>query len=78
MNSILPIDADKRDIALKYLSICARKVAEARGDYDQAFAQVRDLKHYIELAKQYGCTEREMMFALGYNADQYAHAAKAI
>jgi predicted kinase len=78
MTTSLTIDSDKRDIALKYLSICARKVAEARGDYDEAFAQVRALKHYIELAKQYGCTEREMMFALGYNVDQYAHAAKAI
>lgn len=62
-------DTAKRDIALQYLSISARKLKEARG-YDEAIAAVKTLHTYIKLSQQYGCTESEMMFALGYGRER--------
>lgn len=63
----LPKNTDKREIALNYLSISARKLAEARGDYDNSLAQMRTMVHYIDLAKLYGCSEAEITLALGYD-----------
>lgn len=58
---------DKRDIALMYLGISSRKLIEAQGDYEESLNQVRVMKHYIELAREYGCTASEIEFALGFN-----------
>lgn len=63
----LPKNTDKRTIALQYLTISARKLIEARGDYEQSLAAVKTLHTYIKLAKQYGCTEAEITLALGYD-----------
>ena len=62
-------DNEKRTIALNYLSISARKLTEAHG-YDAALSAVKTLHTYIRLAQQYGCTESEMMFALGYGRER--------
>lgn len=67
MVTILPKMDDKRDIALMYLGISSRKLLEARGDYDESLNQLRVMKHYIELAREYGCTDQEIEFALGFN-----------
>lgn len=63
----LPKTDDKRDIALMYLGISSQKLIEARGDYEESLNQVRVMKHYIELAREYGCTDSEIEFALGMN-----------
>lgn len=63
----LPKSSDKRTIALQYLTISARKVANSRGDYEQALAEMRAMMHFIDLAKQYGCSENEIVLALGYD-----------
>ena len=60
-------DTDKRSIALQYLTISARKLMAARGNYDESLAQMRTMVHFIDLAKQYGCTESEITLALGYD-----------
>ena len=65
--TILSNSNDKRQIALNYLSISARKLLAARGNYDESFAQMRAMVHFIDLAKQYGCTENEITLALGYD-----------
>lgn len=67
MSTILPKTDDRRDIALMYLGISSRKLLEARGDYDESLNQVRVMKNYIELAREYGCTDHEIEFALGFN-----------
>jgi hypothetical protein len=67
MTNILTIDYDKRDIALQYLTISSRKLAEARGSYDDSLSAVKTLHSYIKLAQQYGCTTAEMTLALGYD-----------
>ena len=63
----LPNNNDKRTIALQYLTISARKLMAARGNYDESLAQMRTMVHFIDLAKQYGCTESEITLALGYD-----------
>lgn len=63
-------DITKRDIALNYLTISARKVAEARGNYDEALAAVKTLHTYVKLAQQYGCSTAEMTLALGYDTQR--------
>jgi len=68
MTTILTNTADdKKLIALNYLGISSRKLIEARGDYDESLNQVRVMKHYIGLAREYGCTAAEIEFALGMN-----------
>lgn len=68
MTTILTNTADdKKLIALNYLGISSRKLIEARGDYDESLNQVRVMKHYVELARKYGCTAAEIEFALGMN-----------
>jgi len=67
MVTILPKTDDKRDIALMYLGISSRKLIEARGDYDESMTQIRTMRHYIGLAREYGCTDSEIEFALGMN-----------
>lgn len=66
----LPKNTDKRTIALQYLTISARKLIEARGDYEQSFAAVKTLHTYIKLAQQYGCSTAEMTLALGYDTQR--------
>jgi len=67
MNTSLTIDKDKRDIALQYLTISARKLTEARGSYEESLSAVKTLHTYIKLAQQYGCSTAEMTLALGYD-----------
>ena len=73
MTTSLTNDRDKREIALNYLTISARKLVEARGDYDSSLAQMRTMVHYIDLAKQYGCSEAEITLALGYDRKRAEH-----
>lgn len=63
----LPNNNDKRTIALQYLTISARKLMAAQGNYEESLAQMRTMVHFIDLAKQYGCTESEITLALGYD-----------
>lgn len=65
--TILSSNTDKQQIALQYLTISARKLMAAQGNYEQALAEMRAMVHFIDLAKQYGCTESEITLALGYD-----------
>jgi hypothetical protein len=56
---------NKRDIALNYVGISARKLNEAQGDFEQALNAAKLLKHYIELARENGCSGKEITLALG-------------
>jgi hypothetical protein len=58
---------NKKAIALQYLGISSRKLLEARGDYDESLNQIRTMRHYIDLAREYGCSANEIEFALGFN-----------
>lgn len=71
MTQSLAKDTTKRDIALNYLSISARKFADARGDYDESFRQLKALHHYLDLAIEQGCSNNQMMMALGYSRDRF-------
>jgi hypothetical protein len=70
MSTSLTIDRDKRDIALNYLTISARKLIDARGNYDEAISAIKTMHTYIKLAQQYGCTTAEMTLALGYDTQR--------
>lgn len=61
---------NKRDIALNYVGISARKLNEAQGDFEQALNAAKLLKHYIELARANGCTGKEITLALGMSEDK--------
>ena len=61
----------KRDICLQFLGISSRKFAEAAGDYEAAMRELKTLHHYLDLALDYGCTEAEIMFALGYTRERF-------
>lgn len=61
---------NKRDIALNYVGISARKLAETQGDYEQALNAAKLLKHYIDLAREYGCSGKEITMALGMSEDK--------
>lgn len=69
MTNSLTSSADKRTIALNYLGISARKLTEAHG-YEQSLNAAKTLKHYIELAREYGCTGKEIVMALGMSEDK--------
>lgn len=77
MTTSLTSHTDKRDIALQYLGISARKLKEARG-YDQAIAAVKTLHIYIKLAQENHCTDTEMMFALGYGPERFNTVLKQV
>ena len=77
MTTSLTSNTDKRDIALQYLGISARKLKEARG-YDEAIAAVKTLHTYIKLAQEYRCTDTEMMFALGYGPERFNTVLKQV
>ena len=70
MTLSLTKDQDKRTIALNYLTLSARKLIEARGDYEQSISAIKTLHTYIKLAKQYGCSTAEMTLALGYDTQR--------
>lgn len=61
---------NKRDIALQYVGISARKLNEAQGDFEQALNAAKLLKHYIELARENGCSGKEITLALGMSEDK--------
>lgn len=65
MSNTLPENDSRRTIALQYLGMSARDVIASRGDLDAAVKAVRVMKHYIDLARRYGCTDKEIQFALG-------------
>jgi hypothetical protein len=69
--NILSENDTRRDIALHYLTLAARDLIAAQGDIAQAVNAMRVLKHYIGLAEKYGCTDREMRFALGFSEQKW-------
>jgi hypothetical protein len=69
--NILSENDTRRDIALNYLTLAARDLIAAQGDIAQAVNAMRVLKHYIGLAENYGCTDREMRFALGFSEQKW-------
>lgn len=69
--TILSNQTSRREIALQYLGISARKFAEAKGDYDESLRQLKTMHHYLDLALEAGCSEKEMMFALGYTRQRF-------
>jgi hypothetical protein len=71
MSTILPTSSDKQQICLQYLGISARKFADAQGDYEESLKQLKTLHHYLDLALDYGCTEKQIMFALGYTRQRF-------
>jgi hypothetical protein len=54
----------KRMIALEFLSICARKLADAE-TFEQRLIESKMRLLYLNLAEKYGCRQSEMRFALG-------------
>lgn len=70
MSTILPDNDNKKTICLNYLGISARKLLAASTLKDKVSA-MRTLRHYLELADQYGCSDKEMRFALGWSAERY-------
>lgn len=64
--------SNKRDISLNYVGLSARKLIEAQGNYEEALNAAKLLKHYIELARENGCTGKEITFALGMGEDKRA------
>jgi hypothetical protein len=78
MTSTLSENRRKRDICLEYLGISSRKFAEAAGDYEAAMRELKTLHHYLDLALDYGCTEAEIMFALGYTRQRFQSLMKQV
>ena len=78
MTTTIPTSREKRDIALQYLGISARKFAEAQGDYDASLRELKTMHHYLDLALEYGCSESEMMFALGYSRQRFNRLIKQV
>lgn len=70
MSTTLSNEDNKKTICLDYLGISARRLTEST-TLDGKIAAMRTLKHYLELADSYGCTDREMRFALGWSAERY-------
>lgn len=70
MDTIITTNTDKQTICLQYLGISAKKLVQADG-LDDAINAMRTLKHYILLAREYGCSERQICFALGWSKDRY-------
>ena len=54
----------KRMIALEFLSICARKLADAE-TFEQRLVESKMRLLYLALAEKYGCRQSEMRLALG-------------
>ena len=71
MTNIISTSSDKQQLCLQYLGISARKFADAQGDYDESLKQLKTLHHYLDLALDYGCTEKQIMFALGYTRQRF-------
>jgi hypothetical protein len=69
--TILSTSSDKQQLCLQYLGISARKFSEAKSDYDESLKQLKTLHHYLDLALDYGCTEKQIMFALGYTRQRF-------
>lgn len=62
--------SNKRDISLNYVGISARKLVEAQGNYEEALNAAKLLKYYIDLARENGCSGKEITFALGMSEDK--------
>ena len=60
----IPISASRRDTALQYLALSARKLSEAT-TLEQSLIEAKQRLRYMQLAIQHGCTENEMRMALG-------------
>lgn len=78
MSTIITKTDSKKEICLQYLGISARKFANATGDYDEAMRQLKTMHHYLDLAIEYGCSDKEMMFALGYSRDRFNSLMKQV
>jgi hypothetical protein len=78
MSTTIPTSREKRDIALQYLGISARKFAEAQNDYEASLRELKTMHHYLDLALEYGCSESEMMFALGYSRQRFNRLMKQV
>lgn len=65
---------DKKQICLQYLGLSRKQVEDAAGDYEASIQAVRNLHHYLGLAVEYGCSEREMRFALGWSEERMRSA----
>ena len=58
----------KRDIAIEYLSINARKLADARTAEDMVkFSRLR--LHFLALAIKYGVNDNDMRIAMGVSQE---------
>lgn len=65
MTNILPDTGDnKKQICLNYLGISAKKLCDSVGLEDRIQA-MRGLKHFLFMAQEYGCSEKEIRLALG-------------
>jgi hypothetical protein len=71
-------NTDKQKICLSYLGISARKFAEAQNDYEASLRELKAMHHYLDLAIEYGCTEKEMMFALGFSRQRFHALMKQV
>jgi len=61
---IITIDPARRDMALTYLALSARKLSEA-SNLEQSLVEAKQRLRYIQLAITHGCTRTEMRVALG-------------
>lgn len=73
MNS-LSVNASRRDTALMYLALSARKLSEAT-TLEQSLIEAKQRLRYIQLAIQHGCTETEMRVALGISVQHLRELA---
>ena len=69
--NILSENDSRRDISLHYLTLASRDLIAAQGDFEKFVNAMRVLKHYIHLARNYGCTDTEMRFALGFSEQKW-------
>ena len=69
--NILSENDSRRDISLHYLTLASRDLIAAQGDLVKSVNAMRVLKHYIGLARDYGCTDTEMRFALGFSEQKW-------
>lgn len=61
---IISVDPARRDMALTYLALSARKLSEAT-TLEQSLVEAKQRLRYISLAISHGCTITEMRVALG-------------
>jgi hypothetical protein len=70
MKTSITNNKKKQEICLQYLGISSRKLAAADG-LDEAMKAMNTLQFYIGLARENGCSGREICLALGWSKDRY-------